>query len=182
MTLSKNGHQLTSSLFYLSSALLLLNSAGLMEQLPHFSQSSQLIISASSQDLLPPPMLKLERLMLAMAEHEGWFYPKEQGYAIGSKSYRNNNPGNLRASPFSISIQDGFAVFKTEADGWAGFKWDLIQKAKGNTTTGLGPNSTIRDLIHKWAPVSDGNQPNLYLVHVLQMTGFPETMTLREFL
>jgi len=66
--------------------------------------------------------------------------------------------------------------------GWFAFQWDIIQKAKGNTSTGLGPNSTLRDLIYKWAPPSDKNNTEAYLKNVIKMTGFPETLTLKELL
>lgn len=127
-------------------------------------------------------MLKLERLTLAMAEHEGWLIPNEQNCPNGSIAYRNNNPGNLRKSPFSVGTIGGFALFKTEADGWAAFRWDIRQKAIGNTSTGLNGNSTLRDLIHTWAPTEDGNDPNSYLHNVMQMTGFSADMKLAEFL
>lgn len=127
-------------------------------------------------------MLKLERLTLAMAEHEGWDPNAENRGQRGSVAFRNNNPGNLRSSPFQIGTRDGFALFNTEADGWAAFRWDIRQKAKGQTITGLNGRSTLRDLIHTWAPTEDGNDPDCYLQSVLHMTGFTAEMTLAEFL
>lgn len=125
---------------------------------------------------------KLERLMLAMAEHEGWLVPGQAQHPGGSRSYRNHNPGNLRVSPFASAIVDGFAVFKNDHMGWMAFQWDLIQKAKGMSATGLNGESTLRELIYKWAPPEDGNSTEEYLVQVLRKTSFPETMKLKELI
>lgn len=126
--------------------------------------------------------MKIERLILAMAEHEGWKPVGDPKYPNGTRSYRNHNPGNLRNSPFADRIVDGYAVFGSDAMGWFAFQWDITQKAKGNTSTGLGPNSTLRDLIRVWAPASDNNNTNAYLADVVAMTGFNPTLTLKELL
>lgn len=127
-------------------------------------------------------MLKLERLTLAMAEMEGWTTLAASPTSSGSHSYRSHNPGNLRASPFAVAVVDGFAVFQTDEDGFAALRWDIRQKAKGNTVTGLNGESTLRELINKWAPSSDGNDPASYLQNVCHMTGFLENMKLKELL
>lgn len=125
---------------------------------------------------------KIWRLMYSMAAHEGWAKPQPDiGYG-GSASYRRNNPGNLRASPFMHTMEGGFAVFGDEFTGWAAFKYDLEQKAKGNTVTGLTGKSTIRDLIFVWAPTSDGNNSQTYLDEVVQLSGLTPTTLLSELL
>jgi len=124
--------------------------------------------------------MKLERLILAMAEHEGWGALGDPKYPNGTRSYRHHNPGNLRVSPFAYKVIDNYAVFKNDAIGFLAFQWDILQKAKGNTSTGLGPNSTLRDLIFTWAPKSDGNDPEKYLADVVHNSGLPETLTLKE--
>ena len=126
--------------------------------------------------------LKLEKLMLAMTEHEGWQTPKEASATLGSRSYRNHNPGNLRASPFQSGQLDGFAFFKSDAVGYFAFYWDIQQKAKGNTSTGLNGESTLRQFIAKWAPSSDGNNTEAYLQAIVKNSGLPETTKLKEFL
>jgi hypothetical protein len=123
---------------------------------------------------------KIERLMLAMANHEGWEPPTATQAGYGSRAYRHHNPGNLRASPFAHSIVDGFAVFRSDFVGWMAFHWDLMQKSKGHTNTNLGPESTLRDLIFTWAPPSDNNNSEKYLQEVIKDSGLPETITLKE--
>ena len=115
--------------------------------------------------------LKLERLCLSIAEREGWKTNIDDPINGGSHSWRNHNPGNLRASPFSIGTKNGFAVFKTDADGFFALHWDIRQKAKGNTVTGLNGDSTLADLIYVWAPASDGNNPEQYLIDIVLMSG-----------
>lgn len=127
-------------------------------------------------------MLKLERLVLAMAEEEGWQPINDATGFAGSASYRRHNPLNLRKSPFQIGTQKNYSVFESDADGWAAARWDIRQKAIGNTSSGLTGESTIRDLIRVWAPESDDNNPEGYLQHVLQRTGFNASMQLKELL
>ena len=117
-----------------------------------------------------------------MAEHEGWIPITASQTDYGSRAYRHHNPLNLRKSPFEIGTKDGFSIFKTDMDGIAGAIWDLRQKAKGNTSTGLNGDSTLRDLIYKWAPASDGNIPEAYLKDILIKTGFAPTTRLKDLL
>jgi hypothetical protein len=127
-------------------------------------------------------MFNLERLAMAMIEHEGWIPPSGANFKEGSRSFRNHNPGNLRSSPFQFTTKDGFAVFKTDIEGWNAMIWDLKQKATGNTSTGLNGESTLFDLIHVWAPAEDNNNPVSYLNHICGMTGFSKDMKLKELL
>ena len=123
---------------------------------------------------------KIDRLMLAISQHEGWAPPSENKPAGGSRAYRNHNPGNLRASPFAHSIVEGYAIFRNDFIGWLALYWDLLQKSKGNTRTELGPNSTLRDLIFTYAPPSDNNNSEKYLQEVVKNSGLLETTTLKE--
>jgi len=125
---------------------------------------------------------KIWRLMYAMAAVEGWALPEPATGYPGSASFRRNNPGNLRASPLLHTTDNNFAVFIDEFTGWAAFKYDLTQKAKGNTVTGLTGESTLRDLIFKWAPPSDNNDSEKYLQRVLQYSGMSEGTKLKELL
>lgn len=127
-------------------------------------------------------MFKIERLAYAIMEIEGWLTPFETKTQGGSRSYRNHNPGNLRGSPFASGILDNYAVFKTDTDGMEALKWDLRQKAKGNTTSGLHGDSSLADLVRVWAPASDNNAPESYLKQLCTKTGFAPSMKLKELL
>lgn len=124
----------------------------------------------------------LGKLLMAMARFEGWEIPSEKNSFRGSRSYRNNNPGNLRSSIFECGTIDNFAVFKNDLIGWNAFQYDIIQKCKGKTKTGLTPNSTIKDLINTWAPSSDGNHTQNYINFVCKETGLNENFMIGDLL
>lgn len=123
---------------------------------------------------------KVERLIEAITEFEGWEPPSEKNGFKGSRSYRNHNPGNLRASPFAFSVVDNFAVFKNDFVGYMALHWDLMQKSKGNTVTGLNAQSSLRDLFFVYAPPSDNNHTEEYVAYVAKSMGVNENITLGE--
>jgi hypothetical protein len=124
----------------------------------------------------------LGKLLQAMARFEGWTEPNEKNGWRGSRAYRNNNPGNLRSSIFECGNHENFSVFKNSFIGWNAFQFDIMQKCKGNTKTKLTPNSTIKDLIHTWAPTSDGNHTQNYIDFVCKETGLDENYRIGDLL
>lgn len=125
---------------------------------------------------------RLDRLCMAMALHEGWKPSNSSKKYAGSRSWRNHNPGNLRSSPFACGDDEGFAVFRSDFIGALAMQWDIIQKIKGNTSTGLGPERTIGDLILMWAPPTDGNNHEAYVKAVEERSGLSRTMKLKELM
>jgi len=123
---------------------------------------------------------KVQLLLDAITEHEGWHAVGSKTHRNGSIAYRNHNPGNLRSSPFQISTNEGFAVFNGDMVGLMALQWDLLQKSKGNTVTSLNGDSTLRDLIFTYAPPGDNNDSEAYLQAVLTKTGFSNDITLRQ--
>lgn len=123
---------------------------------------------------------KVERLIYAIAKHEGWTPSGVGSTPGGSRAYRNHNPGNLRWSPFQVAEDGGFAVFRSDIVGLMALQWDLMQKARGNTVTGLNGKSTLRQLIFVYAPPGDNNNSEAYLQQVMKDTGFKATTTLGE--
>lgn len=119
-------------------------------------------------------MNRIESLAAAIMKHEG-FYP-------GSRSWRNKNPGNLRASVFANSVNDGFAAFYTFDLGWRALIWDLEHKCWGQTSTGLNQTSTLADLITVWAPVGDHNNTQAYIQDVCHYLGLEPTTPLNYFI
>lgn len=127
-------------------------------------------------------MFKMERLIFAMATHEGWTPKGFDGNVDGSRSYRNHNPGNLRSSPFQCGTDGGFSVFRSDLVGYMAMEYDITMKAMGKTTTGLNGDSTIKDLINVWAPTTDGNNTQKYLDDVCALSGLAPTTKLKELL
>jgi len=67
-------------------------------------------------------------------------------------------------------------------DGFAAARWDIMQKARGNTSTGLNGESTLAEMLAVWAPISDGNDVGRYVENVCYMSGLEPTMKLKDLL
>lgn len=117
----------------------------------------------------------IEAIADAIMNHEGWF--------AGSRSNRNRNPGNLRDSHLKSGMDPGgYATFETLAMGYTALVLDLEGKFSGHTSTGLGPDSTIQELMDVYAPALDHNNPAVYAEKLcdwvsvaLNRTATPET-------
>ena len=95
----------------------------------------------------------------------------------GSVAWRNNNPGNIKASQFAINngaigTTDKWAVFPDERTGLDAVK-KLLRSHNYN-------NLTVSAAIHRWAPFSDGNNPTQYSKHVSNMTGLPSDAVIQD--
>lgn len=103
-------------------------------------------------------------------KHEGWY--------IGSKSYRNLNPGNFRYTPYVKSLgaigkdETGFAIFPSFDAGFEALL-QFIRDARANQlvayrnyaiSKGRPRNMcTLADFFHVYAPSSDNNDPDAYV-------------------
>lgn len=88
---------------------------------------------------------------------------------------RNNNPGDLR-NPATGSFQ----IFANPDQGFQALKSDLQAKITGHTKTGLGPNSTVRDLAYVWAPPSDNNDSESYAKNLAAKAGVSTTTPISQ--
>jgi len=92
-----------------------------------------------------------------------------------TRSYRNNNPGNLRYGPFCIKRgatgQDdkGFAIFPTASMGFEAL-FDLLRtKTYGRLT--------LKEAMHRYAPQHE-NDTGGYLRYIIGQTGVLEDQVL----
>lgn len=92
-------------------------------------------------------------------------FPNGSKHTGGTRSWRNNNPGNLRyhATGSIGHDNDGFAVFETYDAGKAA----LI--AHIDDTASL--KRTVLQFFIRYAPKSDGNDPELYARAIAQKIG-----------
>jgi hypothetical protein len=101
----------------------------------------------------------------AIQQFEGWF--------PGSRSYRNNNPGNLRVlgAPGQIGVDPGgFAIFDSYASGFAALVSDLTAKIAKY------PGATLAEIMGRYAPASDGNDTSSYTNFIARALGVsPDT-------
>jgi hypothetical protein len=96
---------------------------------------------------------------------------------MSSRSYRNNNPGNIVYGPFAMkygaSLENGdnprFAKFRTAAGG------TMALIALLNSPNYI--NLTIRQAIERYAP-SNENDTNAYIQFVSTYSTLPETATI----
>ncbi len=128
------------------------------------------------------PMNKLNVFAEAIKDHEGWY--------AGSRSYRQNNPGNLRYSPYQIGTSGGYSVFKDYDMGWQALIHQLTIVCKGTSKAysgrakelGLTDSSelTIAQFFAIYAPSVDNNNPDAYALSVAQNIGVSITTKMKE--
>lgn len=107
----------------------------------------------------------IDDLAAAVQQHEGW-YP-------GSRSFRNNNPGNLRNGGKTDSGK--FTIYPSYVTGFAALKYDLTVKCtnKSKPMASHFKKKGIRYeqapflcLFEVYAPSSDNNSPTSYCADV----------------
>lgn len=89
-----------------------------------------------------------------------------EGWAPGTRSYRNNNPGNLRyaGQPGAIG-QDaqGFAIFPDYQSG--------LTALDNQITLDASRGQSISQFTNIYAPASDGNNPTSYAAQIAAAAG-----------
>jgi len=107
-------------------------------------------------------MEPLEALADAIMTNEGW--------RLGTRSWRNRNPGNLRRSnPIQPVDKDGYRIFDSLAQGFLALRADLDAKTRLHSH-GLSNSSTMLDLLNIYAPAGDANNPTAYTNFVCKWT------------
>jgi hypothetical protein len=127
----------------------------------------------------------LTRWAEAIKLHEGWY--------VGSRSYRNNNPANFRLAPFIKELgaigedrqgvptgQNGYAIFPSYEKGFAALK-EFLRTAQKNQLKAYREYAIkmrradnmpqLRDFFEVYAPSSDNNAPLHYATVVAEHIG-----------
>lgn len=128
-----------------------------------------------------PSDARLRQWTEAIKSKEG-YYPPSPKYPTGTPAYRNNNPGNLRYSPFQAGQRGGFAYFKTYEDGLNALLHQLRIVCNGTSKTysaaarskfGLPDSSqlNLQQFYHIYAPTEDDNDPASYANFVANWLG-----------
>lgn len=109
-----------------------------------------------------------------------------EGYYPGSKSYRNNNPGNIRYAGLFANMavgkdSTGFCIFETYAKGLNALETLLTRAATGLSTV-YSPEDTLLGFYEKYAPSSDNNHPAGYANFIAGKLGVPVTTKIKELL
>ena len=107
----------------------------------------------------------------------------------------HNNPGNLIYNGQAGATQGEakldangnptgayWAKFATPEDGFKALVNDITGKMTGNTSTGLNGNSSLQDLVNKYAPASDRNNPVGYAATLAKNLGVSVNTKLNDLL
>ena len=93
-----------------------------------------------------------------------------EGWAPGTRSYRNQNPGNLRCANQAGMIgcdPQGFAIFPDYQTG--------LTAEENQIQLDANRGLSIQDFIAKYAPASDGNNPTSYAAQLAAASGLSVT-------
>ena len=85
-----------------------------------------------------------------------------EGFEPGTPAFKNVNPGNLRTPDWAEHDSGGFDVYPSFIAGFAALSKDIRDKFDGHNEHGLGPDSTLLQLMEVYAPAADGNLPMNY--------------------
>jgi hypothetical protein len=119
---------------------------------------------------------KIEAWANAIKEFEGWF--------VGSRSYRNNSPGNFKYVGQYKAIgqdKDGFAIFPSYEAGWTHLCTILGNCATGKSKV-YSPEMTLLEFFKKYAPSEDHNSPLNYSSFVAKKLGVSINTKIKELL
>lgn len=99
---------------------------------------------------------------------------RQEGYAPGTRAWRNNNPGNLREPtgklyPNLPRDEQGFIIFPDPESGRLALERDLAVK--------INRGWDLRRLITAWAPPSE-NATGAYIDNVSSWLGIPADVSL----
>lgn len=123
-----------------------------------------------------PSTTKLDRWAGAIQEFEGYY--------AGSRSHRNNNPGNIKTGSFATrngaTGSDGtFAIFPDYKTGFEALK-SLLRLAGTGKSTYYNMNGDILAWANVYAPASDNNYPSRYAAYVATKIGVPISTPIKE--
>lgn len=103
------------------------------------------------------------KLVCAIAAQEGWF-------VAGSRAQQNCNPGNLRSLPYP---HDDKPVMKMAGYLYCAKPEIGAAQCLCLVAICIAEGESLVQLINRWAPVSDGNNPGVYIANVARWIGLP---------
>ena len=106
----------------------------------------------------------VEKIAFAIQEYEGWYKD--------SRSFRNNNPGNLKYMSQRYALgkdKDGFAIFADYDKGFLALINQLKFSASGKSKV-YDPDMNLIEFFQKYSPSSDNNSPVSYALFVANRT------------
>ena len=126
---------------------------------------------------------KVDLFCEAIQKYEGYFEPNDE-YPKGSRSWRNNSPGNLKyAKQTGSTGRDigGFAIFKDYQAGWKALRHQIEIVCFGQSRV-YSPNATVLQFFQRYAPSLDENNPKSYAEFVAQEVGILVSTKMKDLL
>lgn len=124
-----------------------------------------------------------------MTRHEAWAkaIQKHEGYFPGSRSFRNNNPGNFRCAQWlmnefkALRCEDNFIVFGSFEDGWKALL-GFLRYAATDKLRSYRSTMTLYEFFSVYAPSADKNNPKAYAEDVARQIGISPFTKIKELL
>lgn len=119
---------------------------------------------------------RLEVLADAIISRSGYLDPL-------SVFYRQRNPGGLKAYTERHPSVDGYRIFKHHIDGYRALMYDLEEKCKGASYSGLKAESPLKELAYVFE-LKDGDVRNIlkHLRKALETDFINEMTPIKYFL
>lgn len=155
-----------------------------------YSQTKNLVIEYQKRNNLSPVgrvgKLTREKLNMKKSYIDEWceITKQHEGYFVGSTSYRNKNPGNLKYVGQKGSIgkdKKGFAIFASYEDGYNALKNMLLRACTGKSSV-YRPDMDLYAFYSVYAPVSDNNNSKLYAEIVAKHLGVDPKTQIKNLL
>jgi hypothetical protein len=132
------------------------------------------IIFSEGEKIMTSGKGLIDKMADAIQRFEGW--------TVGSLSQKNNNPGNIKASPEAWQGQQGidshgFVIFDTYENGRRALLISLTNAASGKSSV-YSPSDSLYDFFSKYAPASDNNEPRMYANYVASQIGVDPNNTI----
>lgn len=116
------------------------------------------------------------RWAMGIQQHEGYL-PPSPARPLGSRSWRNNNPGNIKyvRQPGTVGKDaQGFAVFVSYEAGFAELVAMLLRIGRGQSQNPrYKATMSLRQFFEVYAPSEDNNDPLAYAKAVATRIGVP---------
>jgi len=113
---------------------------------------------------------------------------KHEGFYKGSRSYRNNSPGNFRYTKYTASLgankgkdDKNFIIYNSYEIGFNALKQFLTDACNGELRA-YRPDMTLLQFYGVYAPSADGNSPKNYATFIANSLGVPISLQIKYLL
>lgn len=121
---------------------------------------------------------KILHWALLIQQYEGWNPPSVFNLWRGSRSFQNNNPGNLKAGSYTEGLgatgidKDNFLIFPSMLSGFLGLCTFLVNACNGMYDK-YDPTKGLDQFYDVYAPAYDSNIPLKYACYISDNMGIP---------